>query len=574
MDPTAMKRLLLALTLFLLPSAALAQCNGVFPANTICGKLTTKGIPGPVANSALTGVPGGSPGQVQYNNTGVFGGLTNTQLTADINTFTSTLSGATPSSGGGTVNFLRADGTWAAVPLSVGATTIASGTTEGLLYDNAGVLGNLATANNGIFVTSGSGVPSVSTAITLAYQGGNPANSGFYFTTPNSPGGSTTVYNGIQASLGTAIPASQQYGANGVGVQSAIVGTTQNAAGDTTNYQINGVAGYAVTNEATGGAGAVAVGILGQGGTSVANASVFGGNTVANNWDGDAGALGFNLNYIAGFEVDVNLWKLSGGADPTVSGGHAYGVIVAGSTNIAAKIANSAAYATNYMSAGTSVPWDSGFLTYTGAAVAGINLGAAAAGASQSSQTIVLNGTDGASATKTATIYADLNGALIIAPTSGQSLKMPGLPTAAGANVVCFGTGGVFTSQVSGTGCAASSIRFKQDIHNISDERSLDVITRLQPKSYHYRPETNMGDDIHFGMVAEQVETVDPDLITYETDGRPHAVKYNELAPFFAGAIRKLQSEIEIKTNGLVKELAKAQARIKELELKTEATPK
>jgi hypothetical protein len=60
------------------------------------------------------GAPGGSSGQVQINNAGIFGGITNTQLSALINSFTSTLSGAAPASGGGTSNFLRADGTWAA----------------------------------------------------------------------------------------------------------------------------------------------------------------------------------------------------------------------------------------------------------------------------------------------------------------------------------------------------------------------------------------------------------------------------------------------------------------------------
>ncbi len=59
------------------------------------------------------GTPGGSNLQVQYNNAGTFGGLTNAQLTAYINLFTSSLSGAVPASGGGTINFLRADGTWA-----------------------------------------------------------------------------------------------------------------------------------------------------------------------------------------------------------------------------------------------------------------------------------------------------------------------------------------------------------------------------------------------------------------------------------------------------------------------------
>ena len=42
--------------------------------------------------------------------------VTSTQLTADLNLFTSSLQGLTPSSGGGTSNFLRADGSWASPP--------------------------------------------------------------------------------------------------------------------------------------------------------------------------------------------------------------------------------------------------------------------------------------------------------------------------------------------------------------------------------------------------------------------------------------------------------------------------
>lgn len=63
-----------------------------------------------------SGTPGGSSGNIQYNNAGAFGGLTDTQLTTHINPFTSLLSGAAPASGGGTSNFLRGDGTWAAPP--------------------------------------------------------------------------------------------------------------------------------------------------------------------------------------------------------------------------------------------------------------------------------------------------------------------------------------------------------------------------------------------------------------------------------------------------------------------------
>lgn len=51
--------------------------------------------------------------------------VTNTQLTADLDQFTTTLQGVVPGSGGGTTNFLRADGTWAA-PSSSGANTALS----------------------------------------------------------------------------------------------------------------------------------------------------------------------------------------------------------------------------------------------------------------------------------------------------------------------------------------------------------------------------------------------------------------------------------------------------------------
>lgn len=73
-----MKKLLLALALLCtFTSSGLAQCNGVFPSNTICGNATGgNALPKPVPNSVLTGVPGGTSGQTQYNNSGAFGGYT------------------------------------------------------------------------------------------------------------------------------------------------------------------------------------------------------------------------------------------------------------------------------------------------------------------------------------------------------------------------------------------------------------------------------------------------------------------------------------------------------------------
>lgn len=72
-----------------------------------------------IANSAVTNakMANMAANTIKGNNTSGSSApidLTVTQATAMLNTFTSTLKGLAPASGGGTSNFLRADGTWAA----------------------------------------------------------------------------------------------------------------------------------------------------------------------------------------------------------------------------------------------------------------------------------------------------------------------------------------------------------------------------------------------------------------------------------------------------------------------------
>lgn len=71
-----MKKLLLVF--LLAPSTAWAQCNGVFPNNTACGNVS--GSPAPPSAIPLSSfpaiTPGGTNGQIQYNNSGALGGFT------------------------------------------------------------------------------------------------------------------------------------------------------------------------------------------------------------------------------------------------------------------------------------------------------------------------------------------------------------------------------------------------------------------------------------------------------------------------------------------------------------------
>lgn len=75
-----MKRILLLIGLLALPSLAHAQCNGVFPDQTVCGNITgSANLPRPTSPAAFQGSAGGTNGQIQYNNAGVLGGFTASQ---------------------------------------------------------------------------------------------------------------------------------------------------------------------------------------------------------------------------------------------------------------------------------------------------------------------------------------------------------------------------------------------------------------------------------------------------------------------------------------------------------------
>ena len=113
------------------PDARMPALTG--DVTTTIGTVATTIASGAVTNAKLANVATATFKGRTAAGAGSPEDLTGTQATALLDTFTSALKGLAPASGGGTTNFLRADGVWAAPPGGGGGTT-----TNALTMNNGG----------------------------------------------------------------------------------------------------------------------------------------------------------------------------------------------------------------------------------------------------------------------------------------------------------------------------------------------------------------------------------------------------------------------------------------------------
>jgi hypothetical protein len=76
-------------------------------------------------------------------------------------------------------------------------------------------------------------------------------------------------------------------------------------------------------------------------------------------------------------------------------------------------------------------------------------------------------------------------------------------------------------------GIVASSARYKQDIRGLGDGASAKL-AQLRPVSYRYKSEPGVA---HYGVIAEEVDRVMPELVVRDDAGRPESVQYLEIVP-------------------------------------------
>ena len=93
-------------------------------------------------------------------------------------------------------------------------------------------------------------------------------------------------------------------------------------------------------------------------------------------------------------------------------------------------------------------------------------------------------------------------------------------------------------------GTVSSSRRFKTDIQDMGDA-SRDLM-RLRPVTYRYKkPFSDGSRPIQYGLIAEEVADVYPDLVAHSSDGQIETVKYQVLDVMLLNEVQRLQAQIE-----------------------------
>ena len=79
-------------------------------------------------------------------------------------------------------------------------------------------------------------------------------------------------------------------------------------------------------------------------------------------------------------------------------------------------------------------------------------------------------------------------------------------------------------SEAGQPGVAPSSERFKDEIKPI--DKASEAILALRPVTFRYKKELDPDRIPQFGLVAEEVEKVNPDLVARDEQGKVYTVRY------------------------------------------------
>lgn len=90
-------------------------------------------------------------------------------------------------------------------------------------------------------------------------------------------------------------------------------------------------------------------------------------------------------------------------------------------------------------------------------------------------------------------------------------------------------------------GTTSSSARFKMNIKDMAEDSS--PLMKLRPVTFNYKEDATLTKQ--WGLIAEEVAEVLPELVVYDSNKEPYTVRYHDLPALLLNEIKKLSSRVE-----------------------------
>ncbi len=107
-------------------------------------------------------------------------------------------------------------------------------------------------------------------------------------------------------------------------------------------------------------------------------------------------------------------------------------------------------------------------------------------------------------------------------------------------------------------GTTMSSKRFKHEIKSM--DKDSEVLFALKPVTFRYKKDIDPAGTRQLGLVAEDVQKVNPDLVVRDKDGKPYSVRYDQVNAMLLNEflkehekVQELEKQVEKLTVGLQK---------------------
>ena len=92
-------------------------------------------------------------------------------------------------------------------------------------------------------------------------------------------------------------------------------------------------------------------------------------------------------------------------------------------------------------------------------------------------------------------------------------------------------------------GTSTSSARFKEDIRDLGAVS--DGLMNLRPVAFKYKRDHEASGVTHYGLVAEEVAEIYPELVAYDDEGKPFAIRSQLLDPLVLNELQKQRRDLD-----------------------------